>query len=312
MALLRSPDTEAFTSLHSAVENLLTRPSGSPEPGAVTAWPVVATGPRNSVPSAIEPSIGKDPGPGVFQTGGSRRRFRRRRDAPLLSLGVSRRGATRAGERSCHCLAAGHAPYGLLLAAHSPSCGVLSTRQIVPGTGLPVPAATEVPRLSSIVIGSFTSLGDRIPRSFVVCSELPLRHSFRPHGRFRGAETRSSPLPVHEGVSQFGSVSEPTHRQALAGPLMVELIAVRYLPGTPGWSASRSHASPRTNSPRRPGLNGPAGCEAPSVTNPLWWDCADLLCRQAIAHHPFDTRDLDIVVEACPCRPVSRGLCAIG
>jgi hypothetical protein len=32
-----------------------------------------------------------------------------------------RRGATRAGERSCHCLAAGHAPLGLLLAAHSPS-----------------------------------------------------------------------------------------------------------------------------------------------------------------------------------------------
>ncbi len=180
------------------------------------------------------PSIGKDPGPGVFQTGESRRRFRRRRAGPLLSLGASGRGATRAGERSCHCLAAGHAPYGLLLAAHSPSCGVLSTRRTTPGTGLPVPAATEVPRLSSIVIGSFTSLGDRSPRSFVVCSELPLRHSLRPSGRFRGAETRSSPLPIHEGLSQFGSVSEPTHRQALTGPLMVELSAVRYLPGTPG------------------------------------------------------------------------------
>jgi hypothetical protein len=93
-----------------------------------------------------------------------------------------------------------------------PLCGVSSTQQIVPGTGLPVPAATGVPRLASIIIGSVTSLGDVGPRSFAVCSELPLRHSFRPCGRFRGAETRSSPLPVNEGSSLFGAVSEPTLR----------------------------------------------------------------------------------------------------
>lgn len=109
---------------------------------------------------------------------------------------VLRCGATRTRERSRHCLAAGHAPFGLLLAAHSPSSGLWSTRLTKPGTGVPAPAAREVPRLSSIVIGTVTLLGDVGPRSFAVCTELPLRHSLRPHrGDFGRQKPEAPPYP---------------------------------------------------------------------------------------------------------------------
>lgn len=46
--------------------------------------------------------------------------------------------------------------------------------------------------------------------------------------RFRGAENTSSPLPLNDGVSRFGTVSECPHQQALRAPFMVELFTVAF------------------------------------------------------------------------------------
>jgi hypothetical protein len=59
-----------------------------------------------------------------------------------------------------------------------------------------------------------------------LCPDLPVRHSVRAkRTRFRGAETRSTPLPTSDRFSRFGTVSIRIYSQALLAPFMVELFA---------------------------------------------------------------------------------------
>ena len=108
-----------------------------------------------------------------------------------------------------------------------------------PGSGYQPPAA-DLTRLLMVVAHFVTSLEGVTLRPAVYVPELPLGHSFReahpPGGcvsRFRGVETRSSPLPVTFGLSRFGTVSKYAYRQALSGPLIVELFTVGFFGPSP-------------------------------------------------------------------------------
>jgi hypothetical protein len=84
-----------------------------------------------------------------------------------------------------------------------------------------------------------------------VCPRLPARHSFRARARFRGAERRSSPLPIGYGFSQFGTVSHETHWQALTSlswlsssrPLDLPRVPESVRPGSACRQAEAPHAS---------------------------------------------------------------------
>lgn len=85
---------------------------------------------------------------------------------------------------------------------------------------------------------------------------------------FQGAETRSSPLPLDTGLSRSGTVSRGTHRQALVGPLMVELFAVGCFGRTPGGSGPVAPVA-------RNQLPTPVRVERARLRvgpGPPWWD----------------------------------------
>ena len=71
------------------------------------------------------------------------------------------------------------------------------------GTGIPLPAATSVARLTMIFTRRVTLVGTKVPRSCQVCPRLPPRHSFRPSlsaAYFGGQNTEASPLPTRHAL----------------------------------------------------------------------------------------------------------------
>ena len=136
-------------------------------------------------------------------------------------------GATRAQKRGSHCLAALSSAHPLeeeqcqFYLNDSPSSLPLDHPATAQGTARPMAAAKNLPGLVMTSALIVTLLGGPTSRPQLYVPDLPVRHSFRTQAfdarmRFRGVETRSTPLPSSCDCSRFGTVSIRTHSQALS------------------------------------------------------------------------------------------------
>lgn len=80
-------------------------------------------------------------------------------------------------------------------------------------------SGSPTPYLVSHALLSIGRVGSSFEPRIEVCNKLPPVHSRQPrlHGRFRGGETRSTPLPILDAFSLFGTTSNRHHRQSLDG-----------------------------------------------------------------------------------------------
>jgi hypothetical protein len=134
------------------------------------------------------------------------------------------------------------------------------------GSELPLPAHTSRSQVSASLhhLGHVASGVLAHGSPCAVCIRLPPDHSFRsrlPAGklqRFQQPEEGSCRLPFSTGLSQYGTVSQTTYRQALAGLCVVELFAATGLSGVPDSGQRIGPACYQVRgSPRRPRLNEP-------------------------------------------------------
>jgi hypothetical protein len=129
------------------------------------------------------------------------------------------------------------------------------------GSELPLPAHTSRSQVSASLhhLGHVASGVLAHGSPCAVCIRLPPDHSFRwKFQRFQQPEEGSCRLPFSTGLSQYGTVSQTTYRQALAGLFVVELFAATGLSGVPDSGQRIGSACHQVRgSPRRPRLNEP-------------------------------------------------------
>lgn len=159
----------------------------------------------------------------------------------------------------------GHRP-GLLDAGralylrHTPSLGRLNHRADPPRANSRGPAPAHhagCPRPSPV--SRTLRRNGHVARPSVVRPQAPPWRRLHPDSRpgdFSGENPETSAYPSTDSVlAQFGTVSVPTHRQALAGLSWLSFSPPAVSAGRRVRSRPRSLASLRTSSPRRHGLN---------------------------------------------------------
>lgn len=211
-------------------------------------------------------------------------------------------GTTRSTQTSRHCLAANargaDAPF---YSGHTPSLPRLKHSWISPRAPDTTPAAADLPALVTVVAHSVTLAQGCYPSRVTRCtfrapalSQFPDRWS-----DFRGQEPEAPPYPSALTHCPFGSVSECTDQQALAGLSWFSSSPRAGFARLAEADRPRSVVSPRPNSPRWPRLNEPLGSEPPAGGfSPLQLPRPDELLR---------------VVQDFPRRPVpGRTLTRIG
>ena len=132
-------------------------------------------------------------------------------------------------------------------------------------------------------------------------SALPQRHSLPSDSLgFRGAETESSPLPVNNGSSRFGSVSVSTYWQALSGLSWLSFSPSAVSADRRVRSWTRSHLSPGRELPTPGALNGHRhqACR-PDPTHGIY-------TRFNPPHRTMNGAKWRLPTFECPCRPVSH------
>ena len=166
---------------------------------------------------------------------------------------------------------------------------------LIPGTGSTTPGRHSPSQLSDDLRPT-----DHVPRGCYPSGLAPYATDSRPgivsakrSWRFRGTEHRSIPLPIGTGVSQFGTVFDRTHWQALVvGPLVVELFVVGSFSQSPGVV---SHPVPSVT---RSGTPHASQVERTTRVRTPWTGFAPAL------HHRGLPRPQ--AREVCRCRPGSR------
>jgi hypothetical protein len=183
----------------------------------------------------------------------------------------------------------------LLLAGHSQTGHLNHRGDLFPGTG-----STTSGRHSPSQLSDDLRPADHVPRGCYPSGLAPYAADSRPGivsakspWRFRGTEHRSIPLPIGAGVSQFGTVFDRTHWQALVvGPLVVELFVVGSFPRSPGVV---SHPVPPVT---RSGTPHASQVERTTRVRTPWAGFAPALHHRGLPRKPAR--------KVCRCRPGSR------
>ena len=169
----------------------------------------------------------------------------------------------------------GHRP-GLLDAGralylrHTPSLGRLNHRADPPRANSRGPAPAHhagCPRPSPV--SRTLRRNGHVARPSVVRPQAPPWRRLHPDSRpgdFSGENPETSAYPSTDSVfARFGTVSVPTHRQALAGLSWLSFSPPAVSAGRRVRPRTRSPASLRTSSPRRHGLNEVRDPEPPAA-----------------------------------------------
>jgi len=107
------------------------------------------------------------------------------------------------------------APAGFY-SGHTPPLRAFNHRGVAAPAPETIPAPAEVPAFAVDFVRPITLVAGVTRRTCRRTSDASASAQLPcPWARFRGAETRSSPLPIDDGLSLFGFVFGRTHRQAL-------------------------------------------------------------------------------------------------